>query len=79
MALQIAAKTIETAEEDYLLGPDARDACFAEAIAAAESLELTETHWGLVNYFRTFCAGHMRHPTMHEAVMRPGKHHGKAV
>ena len=77
MALRIADKTIETDEEDYLLDPDAWDECVAEAIAAAECLELTETHWGLINYFRTFYEDHMRHPTMHELVMTLGKYHGK--
>ena len=49
----------------------------AEAIAGVQGLELTETHWGLVNDFGTFCEDHMRHPSMHELVLTPGKHHGR--
>jgi len=77
MTIQVRDTTIETDEEYYLLDPDAWDECVAEAVAEAEGLKLTETHWGLVNFFRTFYEDHLRHPTMHELVLTLGKHHGK--
>ncbi|GAB4362531.1 MAG: TusE/DsrC/DsvC family sulfur relay protein [Gammaproteobacteria bacterium] len=77
MAIQLENRTIETDEEGYLLNPDAWDECVAQAIAAAEGIELNEIHWGLINYFRTFFEDHMRHPTMHELVLTLGRHHGK--
>lgn len=77
MSIQIGDRTIETDEEGYLLDPEAWDEQVAEAIAAAEDIEMTETHWGLVQYFRDFYEEHMRHPSMHELVLTLGKHHGK--
>jgi sulfur relay (sulfurtransferase) DsrC/TusE family protein len=35
------------------------------------------SHWGLINYFRTFYEDHMRHPTVHELVLTLGSHYGK--
>ncbi len=78
MTLEIGGMVLNTDEEGYLLDPDAWDECVAEAIAKAQGLKLTETHWGLVNYFRTFYEDHMRHPSMHELVKTLGKHHGKS-
>ncbi len=77
MSLNIGNKCIETDEEGFLLNPDDWDECVAEAIADAEGIELTDIHWGLINYFRTFYEDHMRHPTMNEWVRTLGKHHGK--
>lgn len=77
MALQLANKTIETDEEGFLLDPNAWDECVAEAVAEQEGIKLDVTHWGLINYFRTFYEDHMRHPSMHELVLTLGKHHGK--
>ncbi|MGD8630301.1 MAG: TusE/DsrC/DsvC family sulfur relay protein [Gammaproteobacteria bacterium] len=77
MAPRIADQILETGAQDSLLDPDARDECVAEATAAAECLELTATHRGLVNFSRTFYARQMRHPTPHGPVMTPGKDHGK--
>jgi len=77
MQLELADKVIDTDEEKFLLNPNDWDECVAEAIAEAQGLELTEIHWGLVNYFRTFYEDHMRHPSMHELVKTLGRHHGK--
>lgn len=77
MTIEVGGKVVETDLEDYLLDPIAWDECVAEAIAAAQGVELTETQWGLVNYFRTFYENHIRHPTMQELVKTLGKHHGK--
>jgi len=77
MTIQVGDKTIETDEEFYMLDLAAWEECVAEAVPVAGGLKLTETQWVLVNYFRTFYADHMRHPTMHELVQALGKHHGK--
>ncbi len=78
MTLEIGGMVLNTDEEGYLLDPDAWDECVDEAVAKAQGLELTEIHWGLINYFRTFYEDHMRHPSMHELVKTLGKHHGKS-
>ena len=77
MSIQLENRRIVTDEEGFLLNPDDWDECVAEALAEGEGIALTETHWGLVNYFRTFYEDCMRHPTMHELVLTLGKHHGK--
>ena len=77
MSITVNAKTIATDEEGYLLDPADWDECVAEAIAAQEGIELTDTHWAMINYFRTFYEDHMRHPTMHEWVKTLGRFHGK--
>lgn len=77
MTLEVEGKRMETDEEGYLLDPNAWNECVAETLAVANGLELTETHWGLVNYFRTFYEDHMRHPSMHELVKTLGRNHGK--
>ncbi len=77
MNMKLGDKTIETDEEGYLLNPNDWDECVAEAIAEREGIELTDTHWAMINYFRTFYEDHMRHPTMHDWVKTLGRFHGK--
>ncbi len=77
MNIQIANKTIETDEENFLLDPNDWDDRLIDVIAEKEGIQLTETHRGLVDYFRIFYEDHMRHPTMHELVKTLGKYHGK--
>ncbi len=77
MTLEVEGKVVNTDEQGNLLDPNDWDDCVAEAIAGAQGLELTETHWGLVNYFRSHYEDHMRHPSMHELVKTLGRHHGK--
>lgn len=77
MRIEVENKRSETDEEGYLLNPENWDECFAEAVAKCEGIDLSVTHWGLINYFRTFYEDHMRHPTMHELVLTLGKHHGR--
>lgn len=74
---QTDGQPVATDEEGFLLNPEDWDECVAESIARCEGIDLTETHWGLINYFRTFYEDHMRHPTMHELVLTLGRHHGK--
>ena len=71
--------TIEVAldEEGYLQDPNDWNSCVAEALAEREGIQLTDLHWALINYFRTFYEDHMRHPSMHEWVKTLGRFHGK--
>jgi tRNA 2-thiouridine synthesizing protein E len=77
MSIEVEGKTIQTDEEGFLLDPNDWDECVTEAIAARQGIELTDVHWALVNYFRTFYEDHMRHPSMHEWVLSLGRFHGK--
>ena len=42
-----------------------------------DRVELSETHLGLIQYFREYYAENKVHPTMHRLVMTLGKHHGR--
>lgn len=77
MSLCIAGKNINTDEQGFLLDPSDWDECVAEAMADEMGITLDATHWGLINYFRTFYEDHQRHPSMREWVLTLGRHHGK--
>jgi len=77
MSENVVTINVKMDEEGYLLDPNDWSPCVAEAIAEREGIELTDLHWALINYFRTFYEDHMRHPTMHEWVTTLGRFHGK--
>lgn len=56
MSINVGGKIIETDEEGYLLNPDDCTEKVAEEMAFQQSqqdnVKLTETHWGLIQYFR---------------------------
>jgi TusE/DsrC/DsvC family sulfur relay protein len=81
MSVDAGDKIIQTDEEGYLLNPDDWTEEFAEVIAFQQSeqdkVKLTETHWGLIQYFRDYYNENKEHPTMHQLVMTLGKYHGE--
>jgi len=81
MSINVAGKTIETDEEGYLINRDDWSDEVAEQIAfqqaRQDNVTLTETHWGLIHYFRDYYDEYKVHPTMHKLVMTLGKHHGE--
>ena len=81
MSLKIGDRIIETDEEGYLLNPQEWSEEVAEEMAFQQSqqdgVRLTETHWGLVHFFRDYYQENKVHPTMHKLVMTLGKHHGQ--
>jgi len=81
MSIQVGDKVIETDEEGYLVNPQDWSEEVAEKMASRQSQEddvkLTETHWGLIHYFRDYYDKNKVHPTMHKLVMTLGKHHGQ--
>jgi tRNA 2-thiouridine synthesizing protein E len=70
-------KTIPVDEEGFLVHPRDWTEGFATAAASRDGLTLTETHWGLIRYFREHFAEHKEHPAMHTPVQTLGAHHGK--
>ena len=52
MALEVDGKTIETTENGHLVNAEDWTEAVAEAIAAADALELTQQHWDVVKYLR---------------------------
>lgn len=81
MSIKVGDKTIPADEEGYLLNPDDWTEQVAEAMAFQQSqrdgVKLTETHWGLIGYFRDYYQKNKVHPTMHKLVMTLGKYHGE--
>ncbi|WJW76381.1 TusE/DsrC/DsvC family sulfur relay protein [Thiohalobacter sp. IOR34] len=78
MSIEVNGLVIETDEQGYLLDPNLWTEEVAKKIAEQEGVELTDTHWGLIRYFRDFYEMKQRHPTMHELVLTQGKHHGES-
>jgi len=81
MSIKVGDKIIETDEEGYLLNPDDWTEKVAEEMAYQQSqqdnVKLTETHWGLIQYFRDYHNENKVHPSMHKLVMSLGKYHGQ--
>jgi tRNA 2-thiouridine synthesizing protein E len=52
MTLEAEGKTIETTENGFLVSVDDWNEHVAEAIAAQESIALTQAHWDIINFLR---------------------------
>ena len=63
-------------EEGFLLDPRDWSEGFATRAASQDDLTLTETHWGLIRYFRSYFGEHEQHPDMHTLVQTLGAQHG---
>lgn len=81
MSIKVNGKIIDTDEEGYLLNRDDWSDEVAEEMASLEAdkdhVKLTETHWGLIHYFRDYYEINKVHPTMHKLVMTLGRQHGE--
>jgi TusE/DsrC/DsvC family sulfur relay protein len=53
MALEVNGKSIETDGNGNLEDPANWDEDVAKALAAEDSIELTQEHWDVINYLRT--------------------------
>ncbi len=78
MTIEVGGKQIETDEEGFLTNLDDWSQDVAEELANDENLEMTETHWGLVDYFREYYKENKIHPTMHLVVKDLGQSLGKS-
>lgn len=52
MSFELDGRTIETNPQGYLANPDDWSEDMARALAAAESIDLTDRHWDVINYLR---------------------------
>jgi tRNA 2-thiouridine synthesizing protein E len=64
-------------EEGFLVNPGDWTEGFATAAASRDGLNLTETRWGLIRYFREYFEENERHPDMNTLVQTLGRHHGE--
>lgn len=53
MALEVNGKSIETDGNGNLTDPHSWNEDVARALAAEDSIELTQGHWDVINYLRT--------------------------
>ena len=81
MSITVQGKLVETDEEGYLLNRDDWSDEVAEKMSALQAqqdqVKLTDTHWGLIHYFRDNYNENKVHPTMHKLVITLGKQHGE--
>ncbi|MEP0357209.1 TusE/DsrC/DsvC family sulfur relay protein [Paraglaciecola sp.] len=65
---EYAGKTIATDKAGYLLNVDDWQAELGPILAATESIELTENHWEVVNFVRSFYLKFNTSPAMRALV-----------
>jgi TusE/DsrC/DsvC family sulfur relay protein len=78
MSLVVNGKTIETDEEGYLVNHANWNQDVATAIAKAEKVDMTDSHWGLIEAAREHFEQRQLHLTGNGLVHILGKHLQKA-
>lgn len=77
MALEVGGKTVETDEEGYLENRDEWSMDIANAIAVAENLEMSDSHWEVVNFLREYYEEYQIAPAVRVLTKAIGKKLGK--
>lgn len=77
MNLEIDGKTIATNEDGYLENSDEWSMEVAIAIANAESLEMSDNHWEVVNFLREYYNEYQIAPAVRVLTKGIGKKLGK--
>jgi tRNA 2-thiouridine synthesizing protein E len=54
MALEVNGKTYETDEEGYLINLGDWDEDIAKVLAVEEKVDMTESHWEVINFLREY-------------------------
>jgi tRNA 2-thiouridine synthesizing protein E len=54
VAIEVNGKTIETDEEGYLVNLNEWNEDAAKILAAQDDLQLTESHWEVINFLREY-------------------------
>jgi len=54
MAIEVAGKTIETDEDGYLVNVDDWSKDVADELAKDEELDMTESHWEVIDFLREY-------------------------
>ena len=77
MALEVNGKTYETDEEGYLSNLSEWTQEVAEALAKSENLEMTDSHWEVVNFLREYYDEYQIAPAVRVLTKAIGKKLGK--
>ena len=68
MAIEVNGQTIETDEDGFLVNRADWNQDVAAALAQAEGIEMTDSHWGLIDATREHYRKHMVHLTGNDLV-----------
>jgi len=74
MSIEVNGKTIETDEEGYLVNRADWTQDVAAAIAKADNLEMTDSHWGLIDAVREHYRKHQQRLKCNDLVHLLGTH-----
>lgn len=75
MNAEVRRQQIRVDREGFLLDPQDWTEGFATTAASQDGLNLTETHWALIRYFRDYYRTHEEHPDMNTLVQTLGSAH----
>lgn len=62
MLMEIEGRTVPTDEEGYLVQPTDWDDAIAVEIARQENLQLTDPHWAVIRFMRSYYEDHQIAP-----------------
>ncbi len=80
MAIEVNGKTIETDNNGNLVNYQEWDKDVAEALAAAENIELTQEHWDVLEYLRDEYMNNNNNQPMERQINKDmGKRWGKKI
>jgi TusE/DsrC/DsvC family sulfur relay protein len=77
MNAEARRQQIRVDREGFLADPRDWTEGFATTAASQDGLNLTEAHWELIQYFRTYYQEHERHPDMNTLAQTLGRSHGE--
>jgi tRNA 2-thiouridine synthesizing protein E len=77
MGLEVGGKTIDVDEEGYLTNRDEWNEEIAAAIAVEEKLEMSDSHWEVVNFLREYYDEYQIAPAVRVLTKAIGKKLGK--
>jgi tRNA 2-thiouridine synthesizing protein E len=77
MGIEVNGKTLETDEEGYLANLNDWEPEVATVMAAAEDAELTDAHWEVINFLRSYYEEYQIAPAVRVLTKAIGKKLGK--
>lgn len=77
MAIEVGGQTLETDEEGYLVNLADWTEDAAEVLAKGEDIDLTESHWEVVNFLREYYDEYQIAPAVRVLTKAIGKKLGK--
>ncbi|MDH5547529.1 MAG: TusE/DsrC/DsvC family sulfur relay protein [Gammaproteobacteria bacterium] len=77
MAIEVGGKSLETDEEGYLINLDDWSEEAAALLAQSENVEMTESHWEVVNFLREYYDEFQIAPAVRVLTKAIGKKLGK--